>query len=295
MRLMITGKERKKGWLTPIQGGCGRQDSLNTSADFRKRKIVTGSQYEGLREMGKALPCIRKMGEKILAQLGIEPRSPPLCLWIGRSYIGEVIPLDHCALLVYQTVAHVHVPALRYCWETVWRVPVSRNNYPLRDPHSPQRGVTRYTYVVEGAFRRPCGDYTQLHMGSTVCGKIKLGLGPNPRPTGINKTVLPWGRKKYCLSWELNPDHLPSACNQQDLHGRSHIIRPLCLFDAPNRTPCSCTNFPQFPGGRHLVWRVPTSRNKYPFRHSPSPQGNSRCSSRGQCPPGHYTRGESQE
>jgi len=31
--------------------------------------------------------------------------------------MGEVIPLDHCALLMYQPVVCVHVPAFRYCWE----------------------------------------------------------------------------------------------------------------------------------------------------------------------------------
>jgi len=58
------------------------------------------------------------------------------------------------------------------------------------------------------------------------------------------------GEKKYWLSWELNPDHLPSACNQQDLLGRNHTIRPLSLVVIPRRSVCSCASFSLLLGGR---------------------------------------------
>ena len=63
------------------------------------------------------------------------------------------------------------------------------------------------------------------------------------REMGKAVPELAWERKKYWLSWELNPDHLPSACNQQGLHGRCPTIRPLCLVDVPKRSACSYASF----------------------------------------------------
>ena len=51
------------------------------------------------------------------------------------------------------------------------------------------------------------------------------------------------GEKKYWLSWELNPDHLPSACKQQDLLGRGLTIRPLCLVDVSKGSECLNISF----------------------------------------------------
>ena len=59
-------------------------------------------------------------------------------------------------------------------------------------------------------------------------------------------STIQWRKKKYWPSWELSPNHLPSACNQQELHGRSHTIRPLCLVDVPKRSACSCSSFSLF-------------------------------------------------
>ena len=44
-------------------------------------------------------------------------------------------------------------------------------------------------------------------------GYVKLVIG-------VISQLAKNGEKKYWLSWELNPDYLPSACNQQDLLGR---------------------------------------------------------------------------
>jgi len=65
----------------------------------------------------------------------------------------------------------------------------------------------------------------------------------------MDKAVSCTRKKKYWLSWELNPDHLPSVCNQQDLHGRGPTIRPLCLVDVPKRRACSCASFSLLVGG----------------------------------------------
>ena len=54
------------------------------------------------------------------------------------------------------------------------------------------------------------------------------------------------GKKKYWLSWELNPDHLPSACYQQDLLGRGLTIRSLRLVDVPKRKVSSSTPYQLF-------------------------------------------------
>jgi len=50
-----------------------------------------------------------KQEKKIMAQLGIEPRSPALCLNSAGHYIARVIPLDHCAFLDTDTVSRPYL------------------------------------------------------------------------------------------------------------------------------------------------------------------------------------------
>jgi len=77
------------------------------------------------------------------------------------------------------------------------------------------------------------------------------------------------GEKNYWLSWGLNPDHLPSACNQQDLHGRGHTIRPLCLVDVSNRERIHVLAFRY--SWKQLYILESGTRNNYPFKHPRSP------------------------
>jgi len=47
--------------------------------------------------------------KKLMAQLGVEPRSLPLCLNSAGHYIARVIPLDHCASLDTNTVTRPYL------------------------------------------------------------------------------------------------------------------------------------------------------------------------------------------
>ena len=47
--------------------------------------------------------------KEILAQLGIEPRSPTLCLKSAGLYVAGVIPLDHCAFFDDGRAARIQV------------------------------------------------------------------------------------------------------------------------------------------------------------------------------------------
>ena len=53
--------------------------------------------------------------------------------------MGGVLPLDHCALLMYQRIAHVHVPAYHYFWKgyaCVYRRSLLRAiSYCFTEPH----------------------------------------------------------------------------------------------------------------------------------------------------------------
>jgi len=54
---------------------------LTTASYVNFRVCEVKSMLDSLREMDKAVLALDKRGKKnLLAQLGIEPRSPPLCL-----------------------------------------------------------------------------------------------------------------------------------------------------------------------------------------------------------------------
>jgi len=82
-------------------------------------------------------------------------------------------------------------------------------------------------------FYSSCGSYGK---SSSWTGRGKWITVPLQQTGGE-------GKKKYGLSWELNPDHLPSACNQEDLLGRGLTIRPLCLVDVAKHIACLNASF----------------------------------------------------
>ena len=121
---------------------------------------------------------------------------------------------------------------------------LSANAQPYPSPHS---------FLLVPATRNMCrcGDWMVWRCGYVCsiyyCYSSCGGYGKSCW-AGCGKWIAQTGgeKKKYWLSWELNPDHLPSACNQQDLLGRRLTIRPLCLVDVPKCSACSCASFSVF-------------------------------------------------
>ena len=55
--------------------------------------VLYGTREERIRA------CRRLKKKIIMAQLGVEPRSPTLCLKSAGLYVAGVLPLDYCAFL----------------------------------------------------------------------------------------------------------------------------------------------------------------------------------------------------
>jgi len=100
--------------------------------------------------------------------------------------MGGVLPLDHCALLMYQTVERVYVSTFRYFQHLhylVWRAPVSHNN---KHPRSRQLGafwgyLNHYSYSVYLYY----GERLHLLVGYPSPGPVSA-----PIPPGLHTNII---------------------------------------------------------------------------------------------------------